>query len=319
MPNYNDLFFGSSGPWRRIEGEIDALAESDLPLVLLGPTGCGKSALAAHIHHRSKRAGTMVEHSLGSVPEALSYSAFLGHTRGAFTGAVERHTGLLESAKAGTLFLDEIGSATPEIQRLLLGLLEGRPFTPIGASRPVTIDVRLLFATNTEPELLVSEGRWASDFYYRLGGNFIRVPGLAARRIDILPMTHLFLLRRLRALGRDWRPQFSPEVEGVLLRHPWPGNVRQLQSVCDRAAVLLRSNRPVEISDLTAEFLRELTPTARESVPDPVVSRVHEALRRHQGNKAATARELGIHRTDLYRLLERHPRHTSSGEYVLPA
>jgi DNA-binding NtrC family response regulator len=272
--------------------------------------------LAGYIHHRSRRAGGLVEHTLCSVPDALSYSTFFGHTRGAYTGAVDRHTGILESAKAGTLFLDEIGLATPEIQRLLLGILEGRPFTPLGASRPVTIDVRLLFATNSDPEALVAAGRWQPDFYYRLGGNFVRLPGLAERRMDILSLANLFLRRRLRALGRPWAGRLSRSVEELFLRHPWPGNVRQLQAVCERAAVLMPSDRDVEVSDLTSEFLRELGPAAPGPVPDPLVTRVHDALRHHQGNKAAAARELGWHRTDLYRFLERHPRHTPSGGYA---
>lgn len=319
MHSQTDLYLGASAAWVKAKGEIDPLAASDLPLVLLGPTGCGKSVMAGYIHHQSKRAGALVEHTLGSVPDALSYSAFLGHTRGAYTGAVERHVGVLESAKGGTLFLDEMGLATPEIQRLLLGLLEGRPFTPLGASRPVAVDVRLLFATNLEPELLVAQRKWHPDFYYRLGGNFIRLPGLAERRVDILPLADLFLLRKLRAMNRPWRPRLSPEVSELFLRHPWPGNIRQLQSVCDRAAVLVQHDRQVEAYDLTPEFLRELSPAAHGPAPDPMVSRVHEVLRRHQGNKAAAARELGIHRTEFYRLLERHPRHTPSGGYARPA
>ena len=319
MLSHSDLYLGASATWLRVQGEVDALATSDLPLVLLGPTGSGKSVLAGYIHHRSGRSGALVEHALGSVPDALSYSAFLGHARGAYTGAIERRAGILESAKGGTLFLDEMGLATPEIQRLLLGLLEGRPFTPLGASRPVTIEVRLVFATNAEPGLLVAQGKWQADFYYRLGGNFIRLPGLAERRVDIVPLADLFLIRKLRALGKTWRPRLSREVEEVFLRHPWPGNIRQLQSVCDRAAALMQTDRQVELLDLTPEFLRELTPAALDAASDPVVIRVHEVLRRHQGNKAAAARELGMARTRLYRLLDHYPRHTPSGGHARPA
>lgn len=319
MSSPTDLYLGASHAWVRAQEEIEALAESDLPILLLGPTGCGKSVLANYIHARSGRAGSLVEHTLGSVPESLSYSAFLGHERGAYTGAVGRHTGLLESAKGGTLFLDEMGLATAEIQRLLLGLLEGRPFTPLGASRPVTVDVRLVFATNVEPQALLAQGRWQPDLYYRLGGNFVRIPGLAARQVDILPLAHLFLGRRLRVLGRSWRAEVSDEVRAIFQRHPWPGNVRQLQSVCDRAAVLMREPRPVELRDLTPEFLSEMTPAAGIPVADVMIARAREALRRHHGNKTAAARELGIPRTVLYRLLDQGPRHTPSGGFARPA
>jgi DNA-binding NtrC family response regulator len=299
MLSSTDIYLGASATWFKAQGEIDALAPSDLPLVLLGPTGCGKSVLAGYIHTRSKRVGPLVEHTLGSVPDSLSYSTFLGHTRGAYTGAVGPHAGVLESAKGGTLFLDEIGLATPDIQRLLLGVLEGRPFTPLGASRPVTINVRLVLATNAEPETLVAEGRWQTDFYYRLGGNFIRLPALADRRMDILPLADLFLRKKLRGLGKAWGPQLSREVAEVFLR----------------AAVLMQAEREVELSDLTLEFLRELQSSPQRSTSDPVVARVHDALRRYGGNKAAAARELGWHRADLYRFLERNPRHTPSGGY----
>jgi DNA-binding NtrC family response regulator len=320
MHSSTDLYLGGSAAWTRAQGEIDALAASDLPIVLLGPTGCGKSALANYIHARSRRTGKLIEHTIGSVPESLSYSAFLGHQRGAYSGAVEGRTGLLESAEGGTLFLDEMGLAPLEVQRLLLGLVEGRPFTPLGASRTLTVDVRLVFATNAEPRTLLAEGKWQPDLYYRLGGNFIRLPGLAARRLDILPLAHLFLTKRLRALGHPWRSAVSDEVQAIFLAHPWPGNIRELQSVCDRAAVLMQCDRPIGLSDLTPEFLSELNTPVAGLAADPLVARVHDVLRRHHGNKSATARELDWPRTVLYRYLDRYPlRNTPSGGFARPA
>lgn len=316
----SDLYIGASRTWSPVQDELDALAASDLPLVLLGPTGCGKSVLAGYIHRRSGRSGALIEHTLGSVPDALSYSALLGHHRGAFTGAVERHAGLIESAKGGTLFLDEVALASAEVQRLLLGLVEGRPFTPLGASRPLTVDVRLVFATNAEPRDLVAEGKWQQDLYYRLGGNFIRLPALADRRSDILPLATLFLKRRLQSLGRSWRAEMTPEVQEILLTHPWPGNIRQLQSVCDRAAVLMREPRPMHLGDLTPDFLAEQTsPESDAAVTEALIQRVAEVLRRHRGNKTAVARELNWTRTQLYRFLARFPRLTLPGGLARPA
>lgn len=315
----SDFYLGASATWIKVQDEIEPLARSSLPLVLLGPTGSGKSMLAAQVHAISGRLGSLVEHTIGSVPDALSYSAFLGHNRGAYTGAVDRHSGLLESTKGGTLFLDEMGLASGDVQHLLLGLMEGRPFTPLGASRPVRVDVRFVFATNAEPEALLAQGKWQADFYYRLGGNFVRLPGLAERRVDILPLANLFLKRRLGSLGREWHPQLSVEVQAIFMAHPWPGNIRQLQSICDRIAVLMQTERPAQITDLTPEFLRELRPSPQANAPDAVATRVHEVLGRHQGNKAAAARELGMHRTDLYRFLERNPRPSPSGGFARPA
>lgn len=316
-----DLYFGSSAAWARAQEVIDALAPSDLPIVLLGPTGCGKSALASYIHRKSKRPGSLVEHTIPSRPDNLSYSAFLGYNRGAYTGAVQTQHGLLELAKGGTLFLDEMGHVTHEIQGLLLGLLDGRPFTPLGATRSISIDVRFVFATNAEPKVLMDQGKWLPDLYYRLGGNFIRIPSLAARRLDILPLAHFFLWIRFRQLGRDWRPEVSQEVQSIFLSHPWPGNIRQLKNICDCAAVLMQEPRAVEVHDLTTDFLEELGSGSRaRHTPAPVVTRVHQVLRKHHGNKSATARELDMHRTELYRFLDRHPyRRTPSGGFPRPA
>jgi DNA-binding NtrC family response regulator len=241
------------------------------------------------------------------VPEALQAATLLGHRRGAFTGAVEERAGLLERAKDGTFFLDEIGLATQEAQGLLLGLMEGKPFTPIGAARSISVNVRMIFATNVDPTHQVASGVWKPDFYHRLGDNFIVLPGLAERRNDILPMARAFLARRIAQYGRQCSATFAPEVEDVLLHHPWPGNVRQLEALCHRAAVSMAPDAPVQISDLSEQFLTDFGRAADESRPDPLQLLVHDTLRRHGGNRSAAARDLGMHRTKLVRFLARHP------------
>lgn len=302
-----DLFIGTSDAWRRAQAQIEWMAPSDLPIVLLGPTGCGKSAFASYIHRLSRRRGELVEHALGTVPEALQATALVGHRKGAFTGAVEERTGLLERAKDGTFFLDEIGIATAEVQGLLLTLMEGRPFTPIGASRSMVVNVRMVFATNVDPVQQVAVGAWKPDFYHRLGENFLVLPGLAERRGDILPMARVFLERRLAQYGRPCEPAFSPDVEQILLHHPWPGNVRQLHALCHRAAVSMQDQASVQVSDLSTHFLAQLEQAPAHLGPDPFEFRVRHALQRHRGNRSAAARDLGIHRTKLIRFLARNP------------
>jgi DNA-binding NtrC family response regulator len=283
------------------------MAPSDLPIVLLGPTGCGKSAFASYIHRRSGRRGELVEHALGSVPEALQAAALLGHRRGAFTGATEERSGFLERAKDGTFFLDEIGLASLEIQGLLLTLMEGRPFTPIGASRSIVVNIRMLFATNVDPRQQLTSGAWRPDFYHRLGGNFVTLPGLAERREDILPLAQALLARRLTQYGRKEEAVFSPEVEEILYHHPWPGNVRQLEAICHRAAVSMLPGAPVRMTDLSDHFLVDAMQGREPARPDPFAMLVRDTLERHRGNRSAAARDLGMHRTKLVRFLARHP------------
>jgi DNA-binding NtrC family response regulator len=303
----SELFFGTSDAWRRVQRQIEWMAPSDLPLVLLGPTGCGKSALASYIHRRSGRRGELVEHALGAVSDNLQADALMGHRRGSFTGAFDDRAGLVERAKDGTFFLDEIGLATKEVQGLLLGLMEGRPFTPIGASRTITVNVRMIFGTNVNPRQQVASGAWQPDFYYRLGGNFLVLPSLAERRDDILPMARIFLARFLQRYGRHCAPVFSSEVERLLLHYPWPGNVRQLQALCHRVAVSMTDGAPVRLADLSEDFLADVQDEGEPRDSDSATRRVCAALQRHGGNRSAAARELGIHRNKLIRFLARHP------------
>lgn len=303
----SELFFGTSDAWRRVQRQIEWMAPSDLPLVLLGPTGCGKSALASYIHRRSGRRGELVEHALGAVSDNLQADALMGHRKGGFTGAIEDRAGLFERAKDGTLFLDEIGLATKEVQGLLLGLMEGRPFTPIGASRTITVNVRMIFGTNVNPRQQVASGAWQPDFYYRLGGNFLVLPSLAERRDDILPMARIFLARFLQRYGRHCAPVFSSEVERLLLHHPWPGNIRQLEALCHRAAVSMADGAPVQLSDLSEHFLADIPGQGETGEPDSFTLLVRDTLQRHGGNRSAAARDLGMQRTKLIRFLSRHP------------
>lgn len=310
-----DLTVGTSDCWRSILRRTEQLARGRMPIVLLGPTGSGKTTVASLIHRMSGRRGAFVSSSIPAVPPELRHSILQGHVRGAFTGALADHLGLLEQAHLGTLFLDEIGLIPPPMQELLLTVLDGRGITRVGDVRPRQVDVHLVVATNSDPQVLVMKGTWRVDFYYRLGFAWIRLPALRDRAEDILPMAQAMLEQATRAGGELAVPRIGPEVKALFLRHPWPGNIRELRSVCEYAALLMAPGHPVQIEHLPQAFLDEAAPAGEREVYEAHARHIHDVLRRHAGNKSAAARELGLNRQDLYRFLERNPRHTPSGGY----
>ena len=307
-----DLTVGTSERWRSSLRLVERFAQAAVPVLLLGPTGSGKTTIAAEIHRLSGRRGPLVSSSIPAVPPELRHSILQGHVLGAFTGAVSDHPGLLEQAHRGTLFLDEIGLIPAPMQELLLTVLDGQPITRVGDVRARHVDTRLIFATNSRPQELVQSGVWRPDFAYRLGYFWIELPGLREREQDILPLAQAMMECAARRWG-ERAPRLGPEVKALLLRHPWPGNLRQLRSVIEYAVVMHEAGVPIHLEHLPAAFLEEVAPAEDRGVREDHIRHIHDVLKRNAGNKSAAARELGLHRQDLYRILERHPRHTPSG------
>jgi len=307
MPPSFDLLSGRSPAWRKIVGLAEELAPTPYPLLLLGPTGSGKTVIAGHIHDRSGR-GPFIECALPAIPEELRQSTLAGHVRGSFTGAVTDQRGKLEEAHQGTLFLDEIGLASPTMQQYLLGILDNRPVARLGNSRSHNFDVRYIFATNREPEALVASGRWAEDFYYRLGLCFLRLPALKERVDDIVPLARAFLADELARLGRSFPVHFSIETELLFRQYQWPGNLRELRAVCERTAIGLTQEKYIVNNELPEEFLR------RVHAQQPAAL-IENTLVRTGGNKSAAAREMGVSRQQLYRKLGRPARRSPGGGY----
>ena len=218
--------------------DADRAAGASVTVLIEGPSGTGKEVLARHIHARSARAsGPFVAVNCAAIPEAMLEALLFGHERGAFTGAHGASIGLVRAADKGTLFLDEVGELSPALQAKLLRVIQERDVLPLGALRPVPVDVRLLAATNRDLARDAAEGRFREDLYWRLAVFPLRTLPLARRPGDILPLAASFLLRFAREEQRPF-PRLTEAALAALLDHAYPGNARELDNLLQRAAIL---------------------------------------------------------------------------------
>ena len=303
-------------PGSPMNGVCDLVARAarfDVAILLTGESGTGKELLARAIHYASGRADQpFVVENCGALPDTLLESELFGHKRGAFTGAFEDRVGLFQQAHGGTLFLDEIGETSPAFQVKLLRVLQEGEFRPVGSSRTVAVDVRVIAATNRNLEVEVKAGRFREDLYYRLATVPLRLPPLRERPMDIPALARVILDKAGASLGRRVR-DFAPAVLDCLAAYAWPGNVRELQNEIQRMLVL--SDGPDLGPDLLAPHIRHAGLTevlADNAVPglrgrvDALESRVlAEALARNDGNLSKTARELGLSRLGLAKKMQR--------------
>jgi DNA-binding NtrC family response regulator len=275
-------------------------APSPLPVLIQGETGTGKELLARALHEQSPRAGfPFVPINCAALPENLIESELFGHERGAFTGAIERKTGLFEVATRGTAFLDEIGELSLPLQSRLLRVLETQEFFRVGGTRPVRVDVRVVSATNRHLRAEVEAGRFREDLYYRLNGVTLRVPPLRERRGDIALLARHFLDR-----AGSGRLLDESAVE-ALHAYDWPGNVRELEMVVGRAA-LLAPGPTIRGEDLPLEIRPRAAPRVLRtdlSLAEMEREYVLAALQKHRGHRGRTAEALGIDPKTLYNKL----------------
>jgi transcriptional regulator with PAS, ATPase and Fis domain len=223
---------------QRLHELVELVARSNIAVLITGETGAGKEVISAAVHSRSPRAAQpFVSLNCAALPETLLESELFGYERGAFTGAVQSKQGLIESAHEGTLFLDEIGEMPLATQAKLLRVLENGELTRIGALKPRVVDVRFIAATNRDLPALVARGEFRRDLYFRLNGITIPVPPLRERQSEIAPLATYFLELAARRANRR-PPRMAPEVFALLSAHPWPGNIRELRNVMDRALAL---------------------------------------------------------------------------------
>jgi len=290
--------------------EVEALARksarSDATVLVLGESGCGKEVIARLIHRASGRAGgPFVAVNCVAINENLLESELFGHEKGAFTGAGARRTGKIEMAHGGTLFLDEIGDISAAFQAKLLRVLQEHSFERVGGNETISVDVRVVAATNKDLKAAVAEGKFREDLYYRLNVISIAIPPLRERRADVLPLAESFLGKFARSAKR-----FSPEARAAIEAYAWPGNVRELRNAIERAVVLAEGE---EI--LPADLPSEVTAAAPRSDGSPadgfhgqVESArrriVEEALAKCGGNQTRAAELLGLQRTYLARLIK---------------
>jgi DNA-binding NtrC family response regulator len=299
---------GTSPAMQRVYSVIERVAATDVNVLILGENGTGKELVAREIHRRSSRASEVfITVDLGSVPESLFESELFGHVRGAFTDARENRAGRFEVASGGTLFLDEIGNIPLSLQAKLLTVLENRLVTPLGSNTPVNIDIRLIAATNVPIQEKVESGKFRQDLFYRINTVELHLPPLRDRHGDI-PLLAEHFLRRYSQKYNGNVGEIDQAALELMTRHRWPGNIRELQHVIERAVIMSRSG-VLTASDLT--LAADTGVSTGMEMEDYNLERIEKlaiekALDKHGGNISRTARELGLTRASLYRRMRRY-------------
>jgi len=303
---------GTSPEFRKALDMAEAVAASESTILIRGESGSGKEVFARYIHELSDRSG---EHFLSlncaALPEGLLESELFGHVKGSFTGAVRDKEGLFVAASGGSFFLDEVGEMVPSTQVKLLRVLQQREVIPVGSTRAVHVDVRLIAATNRDLERDIEQGRFRSDLYYRLNVISVELPPLRDRKDDIPLLAEHFLVREAERTG-DKPKKLTEEALKVLQEYQWPGNVRELENVIERALVL--TGGQVIKEDALPPRLREqpVQPLIQEAPPaNPTLEVIERAyiehvLRAESGNKSRAAEVLGIDPSTLYRKIKRY-------------
>jgi DNA-binding NtrC family response regulator len=303
---------GRSAPMRELARQIELLAASDTTVLLLGETGTGKGWTAHLIHGRSARASApLVEINCAGLSATFLDSELFGHEKGAFTDAKEQKRGLFELAHTGTVFLDEIGDLGPELQPKLLKVLESRKFRRLGGTREIEVDVRLVAATNHDLEAQVKAGKFREDLYYRLSVLPLKLPPLRKRgRDDVADLAVRLLLDLHRRVGRG-PMRFSPEAMAVIAHYTWPGNIRELRNVLERALIMAPDADMMLPAHLPPEIFTA-APTdsgpADVGLPLEEVEKRHimRVLAHHNDNRSRAAKALGISRATLYEKLHKY-------------
>ena len=308
------ILLGKSASMRRVYSLIERAAPTEANVLILGENGTGKELVARELHRRSRRAdGVLVSVDLGAVAENLFESELFGHVKGAFTDARGDRIGRLQAADGGTLFLDEVGNLPLHLQPKLLTALEQRQVIPVGANRPVPIDVRVIAATNLPPERLGDESLFRQDLLFRLNTVEIELPPLRERREDILLLIDHYVALYSKKYGKPVR-RLPPEVAAALVAYDWPGNVRALRHAAERAVILAG-----EDSFTVDDFSLSRTAAPRmAAAPPPALpasdlnldraekQMVEAALKKHAYNISLAAAELGLTRASLYRRMDKH-------------
>jgi two-component system NtrC family response regulator len=310
----------ASQPMLKVCRDVEKLAATNVPVLLLGESGTGKEALAQALHQLGPRAKhPFVAINCGAIPENLLESELFGHERGAFTGAVKQTIGKIESANRGTLFLDEIGDLPHPLQVKLLRFLQDQIVERIGGRQRIQVDVRIVSATNAGLEEQVAQGLFRSDLFYRMNAVTVRIPPLRDRGGDVLLLASFFLNRFNQEFGRNMRG-FTDAATAALSAHSWPGNVRELENRMKRA-VVMADKRLIDAADL------ELAP-AQDAPPDLDLRAarlraerevIQVALARGNNTLAVAAKLLGVSRPTLYGLMESHGLEVEGGKVTDPA
>lgn len=293
---------------------VEKVAQTNSTVLILGESGTGKELIARALHKLSGRKGKLIPVNCGAIPEEILESELFGHERGAFTGAVSSRQGRFQLAHGGTIFLDEIGEMSPKLQVKLLRVLQERKVDPVGATRSLEVDVRVVAATHKNLAEATRNGEFREDLFYRLSVVPVELPPLRARSKDKDLLANYFLSKSCRQLNRE-TPNFSEEALAVLQSYRWPGNVRELENLMERLAILTEGTM-IGVSDLPEYIRAGEGSVASHSVPRFIdvpeegldfnqaidmleTSLIQQALDRVDWNKKAAADLLGLNRTTL--------------------
>ena len=308
-----DELVGASPEMRQVFALVEQVAGTDATVLLRGETGTGKELVARSLHRRSSRGErTFVAVNCSAIPHGLVESELFGHERGAFTGAVARRSGRFEQADRSTLFLDEVGELDLSVQARLLRVLQDQEITRVGGERPLRVDVRIVTATHQDLELLVREGRFREDLYYRLNVIPIRLPALRERPGDLPLLMEHFLREFAGRYGRS-PPAAPPDLLAAARDYPWPGNVRELRNLCERAVLMgWAAVAPI----LTGEARAPASLAAFADMDAPLLDAraalverfereyLVRLLQQHRGKVGEVARAAGIAERNLYEKLK---------------
>ena len=313
-----DGFIGTSKSAQKIRELVKKIAQTESTVLITGESGTGKEIIARAIHELSPRSGgPFVSINCAAVPETLLESELFGYKKGAFTGATKDKIGLFAAADGGTFFLDEVAEMPLPIQAKLLRILETYEFVPLGSTTPVKVDIRLVAATNKNLKELVDQNRFRADLYYRLNVIHIHIPPLRERREDILPIAYS-ILERVALKRNEPIKKLSDEAKELILNAPWEGNVRELENVLERAAILCDDEiiTPEHLPEYIVEKVSAQGQKPFEAIFENVddIKSLEEmekayifyTLARTNWNKALAAEKLGIDLSTLYRKIDRY-------------
>lgn len=301
-------FIAKSKVMKRVVDIIASITNSDCNVLLTGESGVGKGLVAKLIHYTGLRKEMpFLAVNCAIFTEELLASELFGHEKGAFTGAISSKQGLLEIANNGTLFLDEIAEMSPNLQAKLLNVIEDKEFLRVGGTRPIRVDVRVIAATNQNINTLISSGKFREDLYYRLNVMDIYIPPLRERKGDIIPLSRHFLEKHSKRVNKKIEG-FSKEAMDMLMTYSFPGNVRELENIIERAVILEKTSyiKPESIPQSIKLFhIEAIDPNRIKSIDDINKEYAERVLEFAEGNKSKAAELLGISRTSLWRILKK--------------
>jgi two-component system response regulator HydG len=301
-----DICRGKSPAMQQVFQTLEKVAKTDANILILGENGIGKEIAARQAHLLSSRCSEIfVTVDLASLPESLFESELFGHKKGAFTDAFENKTGHIEVADGGTIFLDEIGNLSLAMQSKILSVLQNREFTPLGSTKKIPVDVRLISATNKNLFAMVEEGQFRQDLLYRINTIQIELPPLRERKEDIPELVEFFL-KKYNLKYRKSLLGVTPLAMNKLVSHSWPGNVRELQHAIEKAVILSAGQELTPYDFLFNRKSNSVSETNSLNLEENEKQLVFRAIEKHRGNLSQAAKSLGINRSTLYEKIKRY-------------